>query len=115
KKLIYRYLEVTDQKTVNAKESADSFFQDIPDLSQHHWERLLQFRHLFFYVSLNALAFGSRQLRRTWCNHFGRGRSCLRRCGWSRSRLCASRRRRSGADQPVRKTCRCSFSVRSAE
>src|SRR5206468_11893192 len=89
-KQIDRHQDETEQKTCDAKESADAFFQDIPELSQHHRERLLQFRHLFFYVSLNALAFGSRQLRGTWCNNLGGGLSFLRRVGWSGTRLPAS-------------------------
>src|SRR6266404_2602910 len=91
----------TEQKTCDAKESADAPLHNVPEFFQYSRERLLQFRHLFFHVSLNALALRRGQLWRTGSNYFSRRSGGLRRGSWSR-RLFASRRRCSGADEPVR-------------
>src|SRR5438552_6964253 len=113
-KQINRHQNETEQKTCDAKKSADALHQNGPELFQHDRECLLQLWHLFFYVSLNALAFSSGQLWRAWCNYFGRRRGG----GWRRGRDCCClflrRSRWRGADEPVRKACGCRFPVRTA-
>src|SRR5206468_11805198 len=71
----------------------------------------LESRNLFFYISLNALAFGGRKLRWVRRNCLRRGcdrpwrRRRVWRSGWSRSWL-RRRRRRGRADKPVCETGR---------
>src|SRR4030095_6821626 len=86
----------TEQKACYAEKAADTLLKDIPELFHQRRKRLLQIRHLFFHVRLDALAFGSGQLWRTWrdcftsrrrLESFWRGRSgrlLVRRSRWRR-------------------------------
>ena len=111
KNKIDRHQDQTEQKTCDAKKAANTFLKDIPELFHQCWKRLLQIRHLFFHVRLNALAFGGGQLWLARRDCFGRRRSSRRFWDGGGSRLCMRRSRRRRSDEPVCKTCRCRFSA----
>src|SRR4029077_9861153 len=112
---INRHKDETQQKTCDTKEATDAFLKDVPELFRQHWKRLLQIRHLFFHVCLNALAFGGAQLWRARRDCFRCRRSARGFWGGRDSRLRMRRRRWSRSDEPVCKTCRCRFRPATAE
>src|SRR5256886_17535157 len=97
------------------KNATDAILKDIPELFHQCRKCLLQIRHLFFHVRLDALAFGSGRLWRARRDCFSSGgRLESFRCRRD-SRLRMRRRRGGRAEEPGGKTCRCRFRTASTE
>src|SRR5439155_88358 len=115
-----RHQDEAEQKACDSKKSADALLQDPPQFFHQRWKGPLEIRNLFFYISLNALAFGGRKLRWVRRNCLRRGCDRSRRCrrvwrsGRSRSRL-HRRRRRGRAVKPVCETGRGRLFASSAQ